>query len=58
MNRIPFSGMMCSPENIQKEGDFKIVGKVGAIMRAEYFPSKDERDRRFELVTKLLKEER
>jgi hypothetical protein len=63
MRPIPFSGMMCNPKDIQKEGDFKIKGIVNIerpdtppIIRYEHFPSTAERDIRYNLLTKLLKE--
>jgi hypothetical protein len=63
MKPIPFSGMMCNPKDIQKEGEFKIKGVINLvthnhpqIIRYEHFPSSEERDKRFEMITKLLKE--
>ena len=63
MRPIAFSGMMCAPHDIQKEGDFKIKGIINdekhnhpQIVRYEHFPSKFERDKRFDLIMNLLKE--
>lgn len=65
MKPIPFSGMMCRPVDISKEGDFKIKGVINTannshpqIVRYEHFPCAEERDKRFEMVTKLLKEDK
>ena len=63
MKPIPFSGMMCRPADIQKEGNFKIKGIINcannnhpAIVRYEHFPSSDERDKRYNMIMNLLKE--
>jgi hypothetical protein len=63
MKPIPFSGMMCYPTDIQKEGDFKIRGTINVpnnthpqIVRYEHFASPIERDTRYNMLTKLLKE--
>jgi hypothetical protein len=63
MKPIAFSGMMCNPKDIEKEGEFKIKGVINParadhpqIVRYEHFPSSAERDKRFEMITKLLKE--
>jgi len=62
MIQIPFSGMMCLPQDVQKDGDFKIKGTLSRskdqppIVRYEYFGSTLERDKRFDMLTKLLKE--
>lgn len=64
MRPIPFSGMMCAPENIEKEGDFKIRGRIStgkecpSIDRFEFFACKEERDLRFNLIMNMLKEGR
>ena len=65
MRPIPFSGMMCAPENIEKEGDFKIKGIINVatnnhpqIVRYEYFASLEERNKRYNMIMNLLKEER
>ena len=62
MKPIPFSGMMCLPHEIVKEGDFKIKGTLSrgknhpSIVRYEHFASPSERDARYNMITKLLKE--
>lgn len=63
MKPIAFSGMMCNPHDIQKDGDFRIKGVINPpnnlhpqIVRYENFASSAERDVRFEMITKLLKE--
>lgn len=65
MKPIAFSGMMCHPKDIQKEGDFKIKGVINdakhnhpQIVRYESFASTQERDARYEMIMKLLKETR
>lgn len=64
MKLIPFSGMLCHPLDIEKDGDFKIKGTITraidqpAIVRYEYFASKEERDNKYELIVNLLKEDR
>lgn len=63
MKLIPFSGMMCHPLEITKDGDFKIKGMISraidqpALIRYEHFACKEERDRKYELIVKLLKED-
>ncbi len=65
MKLIPFSGMMCYPHEIEKEGDFKIkvtLSKINRhqdmppIVRYEYFPSIIERNKRYDMLVNLLKE--
>jgi hypothetical protein len=63
MKPIAFSGMMCNPIDIQKEGDFKIKGTINVaknnhpqIVRYEHFPSSEERDKRYNLIMNLLNE--
>ena len=65
MKPIPFSGILCAPDDIQKEGDFKIKGVINTpnnahpqILRYEHFPSTEERDKRYNMIMNLLKEER
>jgi hypothetical protein len=65
MKPIPFSGMMCNPQNITKEGHFKIKGVIRPsdnthpeIVRYEHFPSSEERDKRYNMIVNLLKEGR
>lgn len=65
MKPIPFSGMMCNPRDISKEGDFKIKGVINVgeynhpqIVRYEHFPCVEERDKRYNMLLNLLKEER
>lgn len=65
MKPIPFSGMQCNAVDISKDGDFRIKGVIRIadnthpeIVRYEHFPSIQERDKRFEMITKLLKEDR
>ena len=64
MRPIPFSGMMCHPFDIQKDGDFKIKGTVSRakdqpeLVRYEHFPCKAERDKRYDVIMNLLKEHR
>lgn len=64
MKPIPFSGMMCLPTDITIEGDFKIKGVINPpskhhpqIVRYEHFPSKAERDKRYNMIMNLLKEQ-
>lgn len=55
--------MMCRPVDIQKEGDFKIKGimnkakDIPELVRYEYFTCKEERDKKFDLITRLLRED-
>lgn len=63
MKPIPFSGMLCSPMDIQKDGEFRIRGTINvlnnthpAIHRFENFPSPEERDKRYNMIMNLLKE--
>lgn len=65
MKPLPFSGMLCSPVDIQKDGEFKIKGIIRVadnshpeIVRFEHFPCAEERDKRFNMIMNLLKEER
>jgi hypothetical protein len=65
MKPIPFSGMLCSPMNIEKDGEFRIKGTVNVpnnthppVIRYENFACSAERDKRFDAITKLLKETR
>lgn len=67
MKLIPFSGMMCYPHELEKDGDFRIKGKLSKtnrspeippIERYEYFPSVMERDKRYNMLVNLLKEDR
>jgi hypothetical protein len=64
MKPIAFSGMMCSPINITKDGEFRIKGVINhakdhpEIVRYENFASTEERDKRFNMIVNLLKEER
>lgn len=65
MKPIAFSGMMCRPQDVTKEGEFKIKGVITPannlhpeIVRYEHFPSSEERNKRYEMITKLLKENR
>jgi len=65
MKPIPFSGMLCSPMNIEKDGEFRIKGTMNvpnnghpSIVRYENFACKEERDQRFVVITRLLKETR
>lgn len=63
MKQIPFSGMLCHPTDIEKDGDFRIKGTVSAhnnshmpIVRYEYFPCSEERDKRYKMIMNLLKD--
>jgi len=62
MKPIAFSGMMCHPTDIQKEGDFKIKGTVSrakdqpVLVRYEYFPCKEQRDKRYDVLLNLIKD--
>lgn len=63
MKSIAFSGMMCNPKDIEKEGDFKIKGIINLgthnhppIVRYEHFPCAEERDKRYNMIMNLLKE--
>ena len=64
MKLIKFSGMLCRPIDIIKDGDFRIKGIMNRAkdlpecIRYEYFASKDERDKRYNMLVNLLKEER
>lgn len=59
MKPIAFSGMMCNPIDIQKEGDYRIKGIINRakdmpeLVRFEYFANKYERDKRFDHIMKL-----
>jgi len=59
--------MMCYPKEIVKDGDFRIKATISPenrhqgippIIRYEYFPCADERDKRYNLLVNLLKEDR
>jgi hypothetical protein len=60
MNAIPFSGMLCYPAEIVKEGDFKIKGTLSRatnmppLVRYEYFGSILERDQRYNVLMNLI----
>ena len=65
MKPIPFSGMMCNPLDIQKDGQFRIKGVMRVadnshpeIARYEYFPATYQRDERFEAIKRLRKGDR
>ena len=64
MRPVPFSGMMCQPSDIEKDGDFKIKGRISTgsdcppIDRCEFFACKEERDLRYNLIMNMLKEGR
>lgn len=65
MRPIAFSGMMCAPKDIVKDGDFRIKGIIHhgnhlhpPIERLEYFASSYERDKRYNMIMNLLKETR
>lgn len=67
MKQIPFSGMMCHPTEITKDGDFKIKAllspinrhpEIPPIVRYEHFPCIAERDKRYDMLLNLLKEGR
>jgi hypothetical protein len=63
MKPIPFSGMMCLPHDIQKDGDFKIKGTLSRpntplLVRYEHFASIQERDKRYNMIVNLLKVEK
>jgi hypothetical protein len=62
MRQIAFSGMWCSPQNIVKDGDFRIRGTMSPplmknhppIHRYENFPSVAERDKRYNALMKQM----
>ncbi len=64
MRQIAFSGMWCSPTEIQKDGDFKIRGTMSTsrmtdhppIIRYEHFASPAERDVRYNHIMKHLED--
>jgi hypothetical protein len=64
MKLIPFSGMMCHPLEIVKDGDFRIKGTISrainepALVRYEYFACIQERDQKYNLLVNLLKEDK
>lgn len=64
MKPIPFSGMLCLPQEIQKDGDFKIKGTLSRakdappLVRYEHFASTLERDKRYNMIVNLLKVEK
>lgn len=66
MKPIAFSGMLCYPNNLQKDGKFRIKGVISNyadnseknhpdIVRYENFASTEERDKRYNLIVNLLK---
>lgn len=62
MKTIPFSGMLCNPMDVQKDGDFRIKGVINVpndthppIIRYENFPSTEERDKRYNAILNLLR---
>ena len=64
MKPIAFSGMMCRPVDITKEGEFRIKAAFNVpdlshpeIVRYEHFPSRGERDDRYNAIMKLLRDE-
>lgn len=64
MKMIKFSGMLCSPFQIMKDGDFKIKGIMHnakdhpPVMRYEHFACKEERDKKYDILVNLLKVEK
>lgn len=63
MKPIAFSGMMCNPQDIEKDGQFRIKGVINhakhnhpPIVRYENFASSAERDTRYNMIMNLLKE--
>lgn len=62
MRQIAFSGMWCAPDNVIKEGDFKIRGTVSPsnmvnhppVHRYESFASTLERDIRYTTLMRQL----
>ncbi len=62
MKLVAFSGMLCRPLNIQKDGEFKIRGVMNhakdlpELVRYEHFACKEERDKKFDLLVNKLKE--
>ena len=64
MKLIKFSGMLCRPVNLTKDGDFKIKGVMNhakdqpELVRYEHFACKEERDKKYDLLVNLLKEDK
>lgn len=63
MKPIPFSGMLCNPMDVQKDGEFRIKGIINVpnnthppVIRYENFACSAERDVRYNMIMKLLKE--
>lgn len=59
---IIFSGMRCKPSELIKDGDFKLRVDFPThpdepkISRYEFFPSKEERDKKYNVLMQQLKD--
>lgn len=62
MKQIVFSGVLCLPEDVEKDGNFKIRGRLSSpklvnhppVYRYEQFATTRERDMRYTQIMRQL----